>query len=303
MTRLLAIDVGTNSTLHLCADVTGGKVKVVETGITGNRLGIDLDENSRIGDKLLELNRKILLELIEKGRELNCKKIGAVGTHALRRASNQQDFIVMADRLGLNVEIISDKDEAILAWRGVFGISESDRQIGLLDIGGGSTELSIGRGSKPEWSSSMPCGAVILARQFFHHDPPLTEEVEPAVQDVRRRFSQWKNTLSGKEELVGIAGTITALATIEQGITKYEPGQVEGLSIGAECIRKWRESLLNMTLTERESIPGMPQARAGSIHAGALILSEILNILNKDCIKVSVRGVLWGLAMKLAVDI
>lgn len=297
--RVLAIDIGTNSTLHLFADVHDGDVHIIQTGIEENQLGAGLDENNRIGTDLLTLNRKILDRLMTRSRELGCKKTGAVGTHALRRTSNAQVFLNMAEQIGLEVNIIPNVEEAALAWKGVFGKSP-DKPTGLLDIGGGSTELSVGSGEKPEWGSSVSCGAVALVRQFFRNDPPTASEIDLALQSVVNAFYHWKDRVEEHVELVGVAGTVTALAAIENGIVKYEVGKLDGLVIDHGSIRKWRNSLLQMALKQRAAIPGMPPARAGSIHAGALILDEILKIVKKGDVTVSEKGVLYGLVIRLA---
>jgi len=330
--RVLAIDIGTNSTLHLIADVEYGSAKavnplrltadgltveprisLVERGITGNNLGFGIDSDGRLGKELIAENRRILTDLVTHGRELGCIRIGAVGTHALRQAINRNDFVAMAAKAGVPLEIISDEEEAQLAWQGVFNcpllidnyqssIVNRRLETGLLDIGGGSSELSIGEGLKTTWSSSIPYAAVNVSRKYFQHDPPKLYEIETARNKIKKEFITWEERLPHGSQLVGIAGTIVSLAAIEYGIKSYQPGLLEGLTLNSVQIHNRMGKLLKMNLEERRAIPGMPPARAGSIHGGALILDQILKIIDTNCIITSEKGLLFGLVVKLSID-
>ncbi len=298
--KVMCIDIGTNSTLHLIADVNISEVTVVERGIAGNSLGADIGSDGIIGDALLEKNRTILQTLVHKSRELGCEYIFAVGTHALRRASNRDEFITMAQQTGVPLKIISDVAEAEYAWKGVFGIDGPDRLTALLDLGGGSCELILGAGSDPEWSDSIPVGAVMLSRDHFLHDPPLKDEVIAAEEVIKQSFSRWSRLSSRKFNLIGIAGTVTALAAVRHNVITYEPGVLEGLVLSPDDIAQAQSRLLSLDRSERKAIPGMPVARAESIHAGVLILNSVLDIIGRRDITVSEKGVLFGMAISLA---
>ncbi len=298
--RVMAIDVGTNSTLHLIADVTEKGITLIERGIVGNSLGIGIGSDGSLDAELLNKNREILRSLSEKALRMRCERVGAVGTHALRRASNADDFLNMASRdAGISMRIISDEEEASLTWTGVFGNRDLDILTGLLDLGGGSSELVIGQRASHEWMDSVSTGAVTLAREFFHHDPPSSHETDAAENAVLDRFARWREQSGRSFDLIGVAGTVTALAAIENELNEYTPGCLEGLKVSHGIVSKWRSKLLSLTLNQRRSIIGMPPARAESIHAGMLILDSVLTILDKDEIIVSEKGVLFGLAMKL----
>jgi len=298
----MAIDIGTNSTLHLVADVSEIGILVVDRGIVGNSLGADIGADGVLSPQLLKKNLLILQELVTKSRRLNCENIGAVGTYALRRAANPQEFVVVAQTIGVPVEIISENDEARLAWRGVFGKTGPDEFTGLLDIGGGSCELLLGKGSDLECSDSIPTGAVTLALQFFVHDPPEPDETKKAEEALANYFTGWAEHKSRDFTLFGIAGTITALTAIKYGLTEYVPGCLDELKLTSNDVKRAKSRMLTLSLKQREAIPGMPPARAESIHAGVMILDSILTVINKDEIIVSERGVLFGLAQKLAED-
>lgn len=300
--RVMSIDIGTNSTLYLIAEVHDSEVTVLERGIESNSLGAAIGADGIINEELLSKNQAILKALADKSERTECERTAAVGTHALRRASNRNDFISMAQATGVPLRIISDAAEAELAWKGVFGIKAPDRLTALLDLGGGSSELIMGDGSEPACYVSVPIGAVTLAREFFRHDPPLKHEINRAEEVVKQSFSGWSRFSSQDFHLTGIAGTITALAAIKHNIATYKSGSLEGLALSPEYIRQARKNLLLLDAGEREAIPGMPKARAKSIHAGSLILNSVIDIMGRRDITVSEKGVLFGLALSLADD-
>jgi len=298
--RVMAIDIGTNSTLHLVADVSGSVVDVLDRGITGNSLGAEIGSDGNIGPELLEKNRRILEALVQKSIEFDCRRIGAVGTHALRRSTNPDDFLNMARDTGVPLEIISDSEEARLTWSGVFGKEGPSVTTGLLDLGGGSCELILGEVAEPEWSDSVALGAVALARSHFHNDPPSPEDVKNGRKAAGKAFSSWGGLAGRDFNLVGVAGTITALAAIRHNIAGYNHGVLEGLRLSSDDIIDAELLILPLNLEQRRAVPGMPPARAESIHAGVLILKVILEIIGKSELTVSEKGVLFGLAQKLA---
>jgi len=298
--RVLAVDIGTNSTLHLLADVVDEELLVIENDIIGNGLGAKMGADGRIGDGLMKLNRQILSDLTRLAQENDCEVVGAVGTQALRKATNNDQFISMAQEVSLPVSIISNREEALLAWRGVFGDDEGDHQRALLDIGGGSSELSVGRGEMPEWTDSVEIGAVTLSRNCFHDDPPKPDQINAARTAIRFAFSNWDGIRFDKLELTGIAGTIFMLAALENEITEYSSGCVEGLILNAEAVSSWCDRLLSCELSERRELCRISPQRAESIHTGSLILVELMSRFGWKQIKVSERGLLHGLALQLA---
>lgn len=296
----MSIDIGTNSTLYLIAEMIDNEVSLLERGISGNSLGAEIRADYLISQQLLDSNRLILRSLVKKAKEYGCVSIGAVGTHALRNSCNSDEFIKMAQNEGVNLKIISDADEANLAWKGVFGAEGPKNRTALLDLGGGSTELIIGKGDQREFFDSIPMGAVSLSRNYFRHDPPLHDEIVAAGIAVNKEFNKWKILQNDDFELVGIAGTITALAAIKHEIKEYSPGVLNGLLLEPDDLSAFKDTLLSMNIDERELMPGMPSARAASIHSGSLMLEIILKIIGRRNITVSEKGVLFGLAVEMA---
>ena len=312
--RVLAVDIGTNSTLHLVADVTRNNLSLVERGISGNKLGVSLTAELKIPPDVIELNRQLLASIVQRAAELGCQRMGAVGTQALREAVNRDELLNCARELGLEITgaetpaskltgahamMLSPAEEALLGWRGVFSPAGPDQSTALLDLGGGSCQLTIGAGAAPQWSESIPLGAVKLARQCFQNDPPTADEVAQAIEVVRFNFQRWGNAVERGTPLTGVGGTITALSALQQSIASYQPGLLEGRALTRWMVTEWRGRLMKLTLAERRVLPGMPPARAYAIHSGALILAELTALLGAEELTVSERGVMFGLAYRL----
>ncbi len=296
--RTLTIDIGTNSTLYLIADLTDDSMQVVERGIAGNHLGAGKSEDGLLPPDLIEENRLILLRMMDRGKELGCEAVKAVGTQALRSARNSADFVAMTASIGLDFQIIDGEHEAALAWRGVVGNSPSSHQIAILDIGGGSSELIVGRGSSIEYSQSIPIGAVTLTRRFSSDPPPLAEIIK-LREDVADMLAPWAKVVPMTCPLIGIAGTCTSLASLGLQIVDYKPGLIEGYRLSHRAVVVWRNKLSKMSLDERKALPGMPPARAAILPAGAIILDLAMKIIGKRGLRVSEKGLIFGLAWKM----
>ncbi len=297
--KVLAVDIGTNSTLHLLADITDGRLNVIESGIVGNGLGAKIGSDGRIGSELMDENRQILVRLAQLAKDNDCVQWKGVGTHALRQAVNSSEFLDMANRVGFPVEIISDETEALLAWQGVFGSANTNDQCALLDIGGGSSELSIGIGKSPTWTDSVAMGAVSLGRRYFADDPPSKSQIISAKKAIHTAFDHWNGRLSRDIMLTGIAGTVVMLAMLEHDIAEYQAGCVEGLQLNMDQVLRWSDKLLTCDLSARREICRLSPARAESIHAGSLILSELMKRYGWSTLIVSEKGVLYGLVSQL----
>lgn len=298
--RIMAIDIGTNSTLSLIADVRGDGIKLLERDIAYNGLGAEIQADNCLPRKVIEMNRLIFSKLLIRARELNVKRISAVGTHALRKAINREEIISAAAEAEIPLRVISDEEEAVLAWRGVVGTQETNSTLMLLDLGGGSTELSIGDSNRISFTESIPLGAVTVRRDFLLNDPPLETEIKLASVNLMKSFEHWEVHNSTNTKLCCIGGTATAIAALEHSVTSYYPGVLEGKSITGIQLRNWSANLLKSNFSDRKSLPGMPPDRAYSIHAGALVLSIIVDTLEFDEFHVSEKGVLFGLALELS---
>jgi len=295
---LLAVDIGTNSILWLIAEVEDRQVRLIERGIVGNRLGAGKLADGSLPAELIAMNRELIAKVVAHSRELGCTRLKGVATQALRSAANSEAFLSMAAEEGLPVEIISGEREAKLAWRGVFSDGSVEGTVGLLDIGGGSSELSVGGDDGPRWSESLAIGAVTLTGTF-KLDPPTASEVEFVSASAQNQLKSWRGRLAPEARLTGVAGTVTAIAALEVQLTEYIPGVIEGTTLSLETIEKWRDRLLTMTLCERRRLPGMPPVRAEFIPAGSILLAEVMKTLERESIIASEKGVMFGLALEM----
>ncbi len=296
--RTLSIDIGTNSTLYLVADIEDGNLEVVERGIAGNRLGIGKGADGWLPSELIEENRQILVGMLKRGEELRCHRIKAVGTQALRSARNSVDFVAITNSIGLDLEIIDGEREAKMAWQGVIGNHLPSEQVAILDIGGGSSELIVGRGSEIEFSSSISIGAVTATRQF-NLDPPSESEIKMLRNQAKEMLRPWLEVAPLYCPLIGIAGTCTSLASLGLQTVNYKPGVFEGYWLTRQAVVDWKERLLRLSLEERKALPGMPPARAEILPAGTVILEIAMEMLQKNGLNVSEKGLVFGLAWEI----
>jgi len=298
--RIMAIDIGTNTTLHLVADIDVERLEIVERGLVGSKLGLGLINGNRLTAETIDNHSQIFSELTDRAANLGCQKIGAVGTHALRIALNRNSLVEMAAEAGLDLRVISAQEEAQLGWTGHFDMAGSSAPTALLDIGGGSSELSIGSGTVPNWTSSIPVGGLNITKLFFHHDPPIAEEIFRAKNYIDSSYRSWKNVLDKNCPLIGVSGVMTSIAAIQGRISNYSPGIFEGITLNGEYITSLKDRLIVMSKAERAALPGMPEHVIGSIHASVMIVEHVLNLLSVGEIVVSERGVLFGLAFWLS---
>jgi len=297
--RVLAVDIGTNSTLYLVADVRKEVVSIVERGIFGNRLGAEIGIDGFLSDQLIAQNNTILLDINAIGDRYEVESRAAVGTHALRNCKNVGAFLDLCKNVDLPLSILTPLDEAQMTWQGVFGAAGPDSNSVLLDIGGGSSEILVGKGAHPNISDSVPWGAVTLTRQFISHDPPLQHELVKVRTVIETEFAHWKTVSAGSVVPMAVAGTAVTLAGLEYNISDYANGAYEGLMLTQEQVAKWSDLLCGLDYSQRHSLPCMLPARAGSIHIGALFLLQLMQMMDWHEISVSERGLIFGLAGKI----
>lgn len=294
------IDVGTNSMLLLVArvDHRGRLVPLVDRAtVTG--LGRGVDRRGELAPDAVENGLRILRDYTEQARATGVSSIRAVGTSALRDASNADSFLEPAGAiLGSPVEVISGAREAQLTFRGsVEGIEIPEGDVSVVDVGGGSTEIVRGRGRTVHQATSLDLGSVRIFERHLLGDPPTGEQVANARADIRHVLSSAQVVPSAP--LVGIAGTVTTVASLIREIDPYDPDRVHGLRISTDEIARLADDLVGMRIEERKALPGLDPARADVIGAGTLLLLEIAETAGAREVIVSNGGVRVGLAMEL----
>ena len=287
--RVAAVDLGTNSTRLLVADVDGGRVEDLarETRIT--RLGEGVDERRRLLPLPIARVRNVLTEYRRDLQRLGAERVLTIATSAVRDAENGEAFLGEIEwSYGFTTRLLTGDEEAALTLRGV----ATGRRLGdgtlVLDVGGGSTEL-ITTASR----TSVDVGSVRLTERHLHSDPPTRNELEAAARDVRELLPDLEPTGA-----VGVAGTITTLAALELG--GYDRERVHGYRLTREAVERQLERLASLPLSERRERPGLEPERAPVILGGAVVVREVLDRYGLDGLEVSERDLLHGAALEAA---
>ncbi|MBI1807940.1 MAG: Ppx/GppA family phosphatase [Ignavibacteria bacterium] len=304
--RIAAIDIGTNTVLLLVADVDErGTITPVHHEQRLPRLGRDVDRHQTIHTAAFDRIAWILNEYKNLAAQLRSDRIVACGTSAVRDATNRQDFLsYLRDTTGISVEILTGDDEALLMHRGALsGFSNLSSPVAVIDIGGGSTEISYPslnqrNGHIRHERYSLQVGSVRLTERFFKHNPPEPEEVENAMKLINAEFGRLKNGNFGNYQLVGVAGTVTTLACLDQRLMEFDITKVSGYTLERERVGAWFRKLCKMTNQEIRSLSNTTEGRADILLAGVLILDEIMNHFGFTKIIASERGLRYGLILR-----
>ena len=304
--RTAVVDIGTNSTRLLVADVDDHRVtKELERLSTVTRLGAGVDADGRLSDEAMERVYSTLDEyraLIQRhGAEIE----RAVLTSAVREATNGAEFAeTVKQRYGLTPHILTGDEEANLTFLGAMSERDPDDPTPTLviDIGGGSTEVVIGSGHEASFHVSTQAGVVRQTERHLHGDPPTLAELEELAADVRAVLAEGVPAEHRRavQRAIAVAGTATSLAAIAQKLEPYDPAKAHGymLSLG-ECERILAE-LVSIPLEERRQVPGLHPDRAPTIVAGVVILLETLDMFGVREVEVSEHDILRGAALGLS---
>jgi exopolyphosphatase / guanosine-5'-triphosphate,3'-diphosphate pyrophosphatase len=296
MNRYASVDIGTNTVLMVVADVSAdGKIYPVFDGQQFPRLGKEVDAAGFIHDNSVVRVIEALRKFKRKAESLNVKEIYACGTSALREAENGHEVIQrIKERTNINVEIISGQTEAEYSYLGALSnLSYTPGRTGVLDIGGGSTELVIGEWHTVTSRCSIDIGCVRLTERFLSPLPPSSEKLRDAsmylYKSVREKIQNY-----ALDTLIGVAGTVTTLAAIVQRLPEFSPSSLDGFVLTVDDIESFYETYSHYTLDDMKRIPQIPPGREDILLAGILILKNYLSLLSQNAIIVSTRGLRYG---------
>jgi exopolyphosphatase/guanosine-5'-triphosphate,3'-diphosphate pyrophosphatase len=287
--RVAAVDLGTNTTRLLVADVEDGELEEVVRREQITRLGESVDRRRILLPTAIARVRNVLVDYRQEVERLGAERVLAVGTSAVRDADNGEAFLGEVEwSYGFVTRLLDGGDEAELMLRGV----ASDRSLApgtlVVDIGGGSTELVLTDGERLSWASSTDAGSVRLTERFLHSDPPTDEELTACAEHVRSLLPPLRSTSA-----LGVAGTIVSAASISTGAT----GSMHGHRLSAQAARAALERVAALPLDEREGVAGLEPARAPVIVAGLVVLCVTLAHYGLTTIEVSERDLLHGAAL------
>jgi exopolyphosphatase/guanosine-5'-triphosphate,3'-diphosphate pyrophosphatase len=303
VSRVAAIDIGTNTVLMLVAELRDGEVVAVEEHAEITRLGLGVDRTKRLDDGAIARTLEVLERYADRGRALGVVRTAAVATSATRDSENGPAFRENAERLlSGEVSVASGDREARLTFRGALGGLglESGARVGVIDVGGGSTELVVGAAfGAISWAHSFDVGSVRLTERHVHEDPPSKASLDAVRDDVRRTFANARAPSDGLDAVVAIAGTATTFAAIDLGLLDYAAAPPHGHRMKRDRLEHWIEKLASLPLEPRRRTAGLEPKRADVIVAGGIVLSEAAATLQTEELIVSDRGVRWGLAAEL----
>ncbi len=304
MTRVAAIDCGTNSLRLLIADSAADGLAEISKRMEIVRLGEGVDRTGELTQPALVRAAAVLNAFASELTTLGVTRVRMIATSALRDARNAEVFVALVrSRLGIAPEIIDGRSEAALAFRGATYDLATGRRYRfphlVLDIGGGSTELVCGQlgGENDPWISSMDIGAVRLTERHFRHDPPTADEVTAARADIAVALESVGARPRGIGTVIGVAGSVTTVAAVVLGLTSYQPAQLHHAVIDAATVSRVVEGLLTASPSERSSIPAIHPGRVDVIGAGGLILDEVLRWIGLPDLLISEHDMLHGIAL------
>jgi exopolyphosphatase / guanosine-5'-triphosphate,3'-diphosphate pyrophosphatase len=288
LTPVAVIDIGTNTTRLLVAEVEDGEVVELERRSIVTRLGQGVDATGRLADDAMDRVAEAIAGYREVIDRLGAAKVVAVATSAMRDSENGSDFHdYLNDRYGVDARTISGDEEARLTFLGATAGRTDDRETVVIDIGGGSTEYVLGRaGEDPGFHTSTQMGSVRFTERFLEHDPPKRDELQRLAGAVRDTVPDVE-----AEHAIAVAGTATSLAAIDGA------EEVHGYRLALASCERIAAMLAGKTIEERRSVPGLHPDRAPTIVAGALILTESIRSLGLSEVEVSDRDILHGAAL------
>jgi exopolyphosphatase/guanosine-5'-triphosphate,3'-diphosphate pyrophosphatase len=298
-----AIDCGTNSTRLLITDEDGRSL-VRLMRIT--RLGEGVDASRKLASEAIERTVLVLREFRTVMDQHRIIRARMVATSAVRDALNGEEFLQAASRVtGIDAELLAGDEEGSLAYAGAtMDVPPAAGDDVVVDIGGGSTELVVEHAGRIQ-AISLDLGCVRLTERNLRHDPPSSEEVERARRVIAGELDRAQRSvgalgnLGAGSRLIGLAGTVSTLAALEQHLADYDRERIHHFVLTEEAVTRWCDLLLQETSAARSKRPGMVAGREDVIAGGALVLREVMGRFGFDQCLVSEADILDGIAASL----
>jgi exopolyphosphatase/guanosine-5'-triphosphate,3'-diphosphate pyrophosphatase len=294
VTRVGVVDLGTNSTRLLVADVEDSSVNELDRRLEITRLGEGVDARGQLLPQAIARVRNVLVDYRRTIEELGAERTLAFATSAVRDAENGEAFLGEIEwSYGFATRLLSGHEEALLTFRGVAAGRDLTDGTLVVDVGGGSTELILGGPDGVSFHESFDLGCVRLSERF-PSDPDGAAAYVRAVLD-----QELPGDVAGRNA-IGVAGTVTQLATLDLGLEREEPELVHGHRMSAEAIAGQVERLAAMPVEEIRRLRGMHPERAPVIVAGAVVVREVLSHFGLAELEMSERDIMHGAALAAA---
>lgn len=308
MTRVAAVDCGTNSIRLLIHDTEAGEVCRRNTIV---RLGQGVDETGKFAPEAIERTRVALADYVDEMQREHVSRVRMVATSATRDASNREDFFAMTRKLlgniqsGAEAEVISGEEEAALSFAGA--TADFDPECGpfcVVDLGGGSTEFVMQTADQLH-AVSTQMGCVRITERFMRTDPPTAEETAAARDYIADRIAEASKAVpfAQARTFVGCAGTFTTLSALAQELDSYDPERIHMSEISFNRIREVTDDLRSKTAGERRTNPVVHSGRADVIAAGSAVVEELIDFFEHEAnarrIVISEKDILDGIVAGL----
>ncbi|MEJ5187226.1 MAG: Ppx/GppA phosphatase family protein [Candidatus Geothermincolales bacterium] len=311
MAVVAAVDIGTNSVRLLVGRANGSAadptLKTISRKMVITRLGEGVDESGSLSEEAMARTVNVLSSFRDEALALGAERILPVATSAVREADNSRAFLAMArEALGVWPQVIDGGEEARLSFLGAtYDLATVARggRVLVFDIGGGSTEVVTGKkGYGPDWWRSLPLGCVRMSERYLRSDPPERGELDAAERGIQEILEVYLEglDLDGCSEAVGLAGTVTTLSGLRQGLMEYDPARIHLSRLSLGDVEEIYLRLSRMTLSERKEYMELDPGRAGVIVGGAAVLVVLMRHLGLGEILVSEKDILDGIAITAA---
>jgi len=300
VTRYAVIDVGTNSVkLHVGERDPGGGWQTIADRAEVTRLGEGLDDGGRLSAEAIARTVAAIGDMAAEARRDGVDAIAAVGTAALRIASNANELVdEVRERCGVEIEVIPGEEEARLAYlAATSGLGVDSGSLVVFDTGGGSSQFTFGAPDRIEEQFSVNVGAARFTEEFGLDGPVPPETVVAACRAIAADLSR----LDGRAPaglVIGMGGGITNMAAVKHGLERYDPEVIQGTELDTTEVERQIELYRTRSADERRALPGLQPKRAEVILAGACIVRTVLEKLESDNLVVSDRGLRHGLLVE-----
>lgn len=298
--NIAVIDIGTNTVLLLVAQCDPvGKITPLLYEQRVPRLGRGIDAEKYLQHESMQRVIAVLEEYKVMMSYFDLSSVVVCGTSAVRDARNREEFAErIKSRLGFDLEILSGDDEAHWTYRGAISGVPGTQRATVVDIGGGSTEVTVGDAQRITDKISLDIGSVRLTERFFKHDPPANPELEAAIEFVENELAKAKDFHFAGSTLIGVAGTATSLAILAQGLCEFKIEAVTNYRLSKDSVYTLFRTLREMPSRKIKELSTVMEGRSDVIAAGALILREVVAHYKFDVMIVSERGVRYGMAIR-----
>jgi len=292
-----SIDIGTNTILLLIARISNdSQIETLLNEYRIPRIGKGLLPGEKITDEKVKELFAVLEDYSEIIKRYNCKRIIVTATNAFRIAANGAQIAnEIRKKFNQDVKIVTGFEEARLSYLGAISGINTAREMLVIDIGGGSTELTFGKGTEMSFRESFKTGVVSASEKYFLNDPPLKTEIEKFRNELSVLFKKLKNLAYAPESAIALAGTPTTLACIKKNLEQFDENLVEGSILSCQDIEEVITLLAELSIKEiQNKFKTIVNGREDLILSGAIILLFIMKLLNIDNVIVSTKGIRFG---------